>query len=223
MVITMEVNHFKQYLPPLFEGGYKNNRKYIHAVICVYLLTIIQPEYKKITYHEFITNFPKYVKMVNFEDNPCLFYQSGKQEGQLKIPNENTFIHKWISCYDVPNLLEEFKSDVAQHIAQTTIRDLVLGAPNFIEKDKETFDNAHDLQQKLFNDNDTYDNKKPYPIKATQETKNAAKTSINETVTMVQDYLDTIQQQNNQGHVYTPNHDRIIDKYRALEDSWEED
>ena len=219
----MEVRNFKQYLPPLFEGGYKNNRKYIHAVICVYLLTIIQPEYKQITYHEFVTNFQKYVEVTNSEDNPCLFYQSGKQQGNLKIPNENTFARTWVPCYNVHKLFEDFKSKVAVHIAQTTLRDSIFDVPNFIEKDKETFDNSHELQQRLFKDTDTYDSKKPYPIKATQETKNAAKTSIKESVEMVQDYLDTINQQNNQGHVYSPNHDRIIDRYRALEDSWEED
>lgn len=218
----MEVNHLKQYLPKEFEGGYKQNRRYIHAVICVYLLTIIQPEYKKITYHEFISNFEKYVKKVNFEDNPCLLYQSGKNKGKLKIPNENTFVHKWIGCYKVPELIEDFKTEVAGHIAKTTLRDVILNTPDFIDKDTETFNKSHIKQQRLL-DSAVDDGKQPYQVKAYQETKSSAKNGIHESVDMLQDYLNTIQQQNSQGEVYNPNHDRIIDKYHNLENEWEED
>ena len=219
----MEVNHLKQYLPEEFKGGYKNNRRYIHAVICVYLLTIIQPEYKHITYHEFISNFTRYVQMVNFEDNPCLLYQSGTHKGELKIPNENTFVHKWISCYGVHDLFEEFKGKVATHIATTTLRDAVINKPDFISKNTETFNNTHELQQRIFNGKGIEDIKKPYPIKAAQETKNLAENSINDSIEMVQDYLTATQEQNSQGEVYNPNHDRIIDKYHNLENEWEED
>ena len=219
----MDVHHFKQYLPKEFEGGYKNNRKYIHAVICVYLLTIIQPEYENITYKEFTSNFKKYVEMVNFEDNPCLFYQSGEHEGELKIPKESTFARKWIPCYDVHGLLEDFKTDVATHIAKTTLRDVIINVPNRIEKNNETFNKSHELQQKILDDDSLFDSKKPYPIKATQETKSSAENSINDSVEMLQDYLTTIQEQSNQSEVYKPNHDRIIDKYHNLENEWEED
>lgn len=219
----MEVNHFKQYLPKEFEGGYKNNRRYIHAVICVYLLTIIQPEYKKITYHEFITNFQKYVKIVNFEDNPCLIYQTGKNKGQLKIPNENTFVHKWISCYNVPDLIEEFKEKVSQHIVTHTARDVMPILAEFIEKESESYNTNHNLHQRIANDITTPDIKKPYPMKAAQESKSNAVNNIKTSFELMQDYLTITQQQSNQSEVYNPNHDRIIDRYHNMENEWEED
>lgn len=218
----MEVNHLKQYLPDEFEGGYKQNRRYIHAVICVYLLTIIQPEYKKITYHEFISNFEKYVQKVNFEDNPCLLYQSGKNKGKLKIPNENTFVHKWIGCYNVPELIEDFKTEVAGHIAKTTLREVILNTPDFIEKDTETFNKAHIKQQRLLDDT-LEDGKQPYQVKAYQETKSSALTNINDAVGRITDFKEALYQESNQSEKYNPNHDRIIDKYHNLENEWEED
>jgi len=218
----MEVSDLKQYLPKEFEGGYKNNRRYIHAVICVYLLTVIQPEYKKITYGEFIDNFEEYVEITGSSDNPCLFYQSGKHQGELKTPNKSTFSNNWIYDYDVPTLLNEFKTDAAKHIAKTAMTDVILSIPNFIEKETETFNKADKKQKRLLN-NLSDEGKQPYQIKAYQETKGSALTNINGVVEWASDYTDTLNQQNSQGEVYNPNHDRIIDKYHNLENEWEED
>ena len=218
----MDVGDFIQYLPPLFEGGYTNSRRYIHAVICLYLLVKVQPEYKGITYKEFIDKYEKWIEITGY-DNPCLRYQKGaKKEGQLKIPNLSTFSDNWINEYNVRELLKDFKLDVNKHIAENTYGDIVSLIPNFINKETETFNKAHDKQHILLDD-DSDDGKKPYQIKAYQETKTSAKNNIHDDALFLQEYLDAIQHQSNQVHVYTPNHDRIIDKYRALEDSWEED
>ena len=218
----MDVSQLKQYLPKEFESRQQRDARYIHAVICVYLLTVIQPEYKNITYQEFVDDFEKYIDLTNFKDNPCLKYQRGANEGKLKMPNKTTFANTWVPRYNVNGLLEDFKDKVTTHIAKTTLRDVVLTVPNRIEKNNETFNKAHDKQDILFED--TYeDGKKPYQIKAYQETKNSAENSINDSVEMLQDYLNALQQQANQSEVYKPNHDRIIDKYHNLENEWEED
>ena len=218
----METGDFVQYLPPLFEGGYKNNRKYIHAVICLYLLTIIQPEFKNITYGEFVDNFEKYLQITGYE-NPCLYYQKGsKKEGQLKIPNKSTFSDNWIYEYNVRELFKQFKNKVVKHIAENTYSDIVLSIPHFIDKETETFNKTHDKQQQLLDD--PYDDgKKPYQVKAYQETKSNAKNNIHEDAAMLQDYLNIMHNQSSQTEVYHPNHDRIIDKYHNLENEWEED
>ena len=218
----MDVSDFIQYLPPLFEGGYTNSRRYIHAVICLYLLVKIQPEYRGITYKEFIDKYETWIKITGY-DNPCLYYQKGAQkEGQIKVPNLSTFSNTWINEYNVRGFLQDFKTKVSQHIAVNTYRDIVLITPNFINKETETYNKTHTHQQKKLN-KESLDGKDPYQIKALQETKTNAKNNIHDDALFLQDYLDVIQQQNSQGHVYTPNHDRIIDRYRMLEDSWEED
>ena len=218
----MDVGDFIQYLPPLFEGGYTNSRRYIHAVICLYLLVKIQPEYKGITYKEFIDKYEKWIEITGY-DNPCLRYQKGaKKEGQLKVPNLSTFTDNWINEYNVRKLFQDFKTKVGRHIAENTYTDIVLNIPNFIDKESETYNKTHFHQQKQL-DKESLDGKAPYQIKALQETKTNAKNNIHDDAVFLQDYLEVLHQQENQGHVYSPNHDRIIDRYRALEDSWEED
>lgn len=218
----MDVGDFIQYLPPLFEGGYTNSRRYIHAVICLFLLVKIQPEYKGITYKEFIDKFEEWIKITGY-DNPCLCYQKGaKKEGQIKIPNLSTFADNWINEYNVRGLLKDFKTEVTKHIAENTYGDIVLNIPNFIDKETATFDKAH-IKQHILLDDLSDDGKKPYQIKAYQETKTSAKNNIQDDALFLQDYLAAIHQQNNQGEVYNPNHDRIIDRYRAMEEEWEED
>ena len=168
-MITMDVGDFIQYLPCEFEGGYTNSRRYIHAVICLFLLVKVQPEYKGITYKEFIDNYESWIEITGY-DNPCLRYQKGaKKEGQLKIPNLSTFSDNWINEYHVRELLKEFKSKVSTHIAENAYSDIVLLIPDFIDKESKTFNKAHDKQHVLLNDISD-DGKKPYQIKAYQET-----------------------------------------------------
>ena len=223
MVITMDVSQYKQFLPKELKGRKQNNLRYIRSVICVYLLTIIQPEYKKITCKEFTTNFQKYVQLTESEDDPCLYYQSGKRKGELKIPNQSTFADTWMYRYNVKKLFSDFRTNVVKHMAKTILEDQVLYAPHVIETERESYNNNQQLQQNIFNDKTTPDVKKPYPIKATQESKSISQNIINDSVERVQDYLDIQNQAANSGEVYNPNHDRIIDKYHNLENEWEED
>ena len=219
----MDVSQLKQYLPPQFESRQQKDARYIHAVICVYLLTIIQPEYKHITYQEFVDDFEKYIDLTNFRDNPCLVYQKGKHQGELKIPNKTTFSNTWVPRYNVNGLIEEFKEKVSRHILTTSMRDVMPILANIIEKENTSFDMFQKLEEEIYSDNLTPAIKKPYPMKAAQESKSSAVTNIKNSFEMMQDYSTITQQQNAAGEVYQPNHDRIIDKYHNLENEWEED
>ena len=219
----MDVSQYKQFLPQELKGRKQNNLRYIRSVICVYLLTIIQPEYKKITCKEFTTNFKKYVELTESEDDPCLYYQSGKRKGQLKIPNQSTFADTWMYRYNVRKLFSEFRTNVVKHMAQTILEDQVLYAPHVIESERESYNENRELEQEIRNDDEIPLSKKAYSLKANQETKNMNQNAIKDAVDGVQDYLTATQQQSSQGEVYNPNHDRIIDKYHNLENQWEED
>lgn len=219
----MDVSQLKQYLPKEFESRQQRDARYIHAVICVYLLTVIQPEYKNITYQEFVDNFEEYIDLTNFKDNPCLKYQRGANEGKLKIPNKTTFANTWVPRYDVNGLLEDFKDKVTTHIVKHTARDVMPILADLVEKESESYNTNHNLHQRIANDTTTPDIKKPYPMKAAQESKSNAVNNIKTSFELMQDYLTITQQQSNQSEVYKPDHDRIIDKYHNLENQWEED
>lgn len=176
--------------PIISEKGRRNN--FATSVRNVLFLTRTLPGYKDITYAKFVKDFPKFVKLTNFEDDPNLYISSGQNKGKLKEVNLTTLANTWVNRYNFNDDFKVFKTKVAYEAATEFLEDTVISNPSQKKKDDDILDRLCDLQNDILDDPEMPVKDKAYSNRACQDAKTGIVQSNNLRFEQGKDYKNII-------------------------------
>lgn len=185
------------------ETGRKNN--FATAVRNVLFLTRTLPGHANITYRKFVEDFPKFVKLTEFEDNPYLYYTQGKKKGQLKEVNLSTLQDTWVHRYNFNEDFKKFKAKVAYEIATQVQQDTIISIPGENKLDDEIFEDTTNLQKDVLHNPTLSQKDKAYINRACQQAKDGLVIAKNIRQEQARQYQNTIDEYNNIVEEETPN------------------
>lgn len=217
--------HYHKLLPgPIIQGnGRKNN--FATSVRNVLFLTRTIPGYENITYREFVDNFSKFVELTAFQDDPYLYYSSGKRKGELKPVNYLTLKDTWVKRYNFHDDFKVFKTKVAYEAATEFLEDTVISNPSQKKKDDDILDRLGDLQNDILDDIELTSKDKAYAIRACQDGKTGIVQSNNLRFEQGKDYKNIVDEyeklENPEEDVpYVPVEDDPLHESKETRDFW---
>lgn len=193
----ISINRYHRLLPGPIKSETGRKNKFATSVRNVLFLTKTIPEYKNITYADFIKDFPKFVKLTNFEDDPNLYISSGKNKGKLKEVNLTTLANTWVGRYNFRDDFKVFKTKVAYEAATEFLEDTIISNPSQKKKDDSILDRLGDLQHSILDDIGLSVKDKAYSNKACQEAKTSIVQSNNLRFEQAKDYKNIVDEYEN--------------------------